>query len=90
MSRLGLLIVLTMEEGNTSESVPDLKDLEVKVGRKTPEGLLKWMREEAAHRGESKSNVPECIDRDPARKSLDEKIRKLKVEMVRPVGSVFG
>lgn len=74
-----------MEEGNVNESVPDLKDLEVKIGRKTPEGLLKWMREESAHRGEAKSNIPECIERDPARKSLDEKIRKLKVEMVRSV-----
>ncbi|XP_076135222.1 leucine rich adaptor protein 1 [Alosa pseudoharengus] len=70
-----------MDEGNANDSVPDLKDLEVKIGRKTPEGLLKWMREESAHRGESKSSIPECIDRDPARKSLDDKIRKLKVEM---------
>lgn len=76
-----------MEEGNANESVPDLKDLEVKIGRKTPEGLLKWMREESAHRGEAKSKIPECIERDPARKSLDEKIKKLKVEMVRSVGA---
>ncbi|XP_062413093.1 leucine rich adaptor protein 1 [Sardina pilchardus] len=70
-----------MDEGNANDSVPDLKDLEVKIGRKTPEGLLQWMREESAHRGESKSSVPECINRDPARKSLDDKIRKLKVDM---------
>lgn len=72
-----------MEEGNTNESVPDLKDLETKIGRKTPEGLLKWMREDAAHRGEPKIHTPECIERDPARKSLDDKIKKLRTDMVR-------
>ncbi|XP_063058088.1 leucine rich adaptor protein 1 [Engraulis encrasicolus] len=70
-----------MEEGNTNESVPDLKDLETKIGRKTPEGLLKWMREDAAHRGEPKIHTPECIERDPARKSLDDKIKKLRTDM---------
>lgn len=73
-----------MDEGTVNESVPDLKDLEVKIGRKTPEGLLKWMREEASsHRGDGKLNSQETKDRDTGRKSLDEKIRKLKVEMVR-------
>ncbi|XP_051563160.1 leucine rich adaptor protein 1 [Myxocyprinus asiaticus] len=65
-----------MEESNTSESVPDLKDLEVKVGRKTPEGLLKWMREDhkiISHH-QTESNETE-------KKGLDEKIRKLKLEM---------
>ncbi|XP_051986353.1 leucine rich adaptor protein 1 [Xyrauchen texanus] len=65
-----------MEESNTSEPVPDLKDLEVKVGRKTPEGLLKWMREDhkiISHH-QTESNETE-------KKGLDEKIRKLKLEM---------
>lgn len=75
-----------MDEGTVSnDSVPDLKDLEVKIGRKTPEGLLKWMREEAStQRGDAKLNSPETKDGDiTERKSLDEKIRKLKVDMVR-------
>ncbi|CDQ60866.1 unnamed protein product [Oncorhynchus mykiss] len=73
-----------MDEGTVSnDSVPDLKDLEVKIGRKTPEGLLKWMREEAStQRGDAKLNSPETKDGDiTERKSLDEKIRKLKVDM---------
>ncbi|XP_046905420.1 leucine rich adaptor protein 1 [Hypomesus transpacificus] len=71
-----------MDEGTVSESIPDLKDIEVKIGRKTPEGLLKWMREEASsHRGDAKLNSHEPKDSDTGRKSLDEKIRKLKVDM---------
>ncbi|XP_038854890.1 leucine rich adaptor protein 1 [Salvelinus namaycush] len=73
-----------MDEGTVSnDSIPDLKDLEVKIGRKTPEGLLKWMREEAStQRGDAKLNSLETKDGDiTERKSLDEKIRKLKVDM---------
>ncbi|XP_041696041.1 leucine rich adaptor protein 1 [Coregonus clupeaformis] len=73
-----------MDEGTAAnESIPDLKDLEVKIGWKTPEGLLKWMREEAsAHRGDVKLSSLETKDRDiTGRKNLDEKIRKLKVDM---------
>ncbi|XP_076871097.1 leucine rich adaptor protein 1 [Brachyhypopomus gauderio] len=68
-----------MDEVAGCESVADLKDLEVKVGRKTPEGLLKWMREEAASRGDRKLSCQESCDSE--RKGLDEKIRKLKVDM---------
>uniref|UniRef100_A0AAY5K115 Leucine rich adaptor protein 1 n=1 Tax=Esox lucius TaxID=8010 RepID=A0AAY5K115_ESOLU len=73
-----------MDEGATvNEAIPDLKDLEVKIGRKTPEGLLNWMREEAsAHRGDVKQKSLETKDLQiTGRKSLDEKIRKLKVDM---------
>lgn len=65
-----------MEESNTCESVPDLKDLEVKVGRKTPEGLLKWMRED--HKTLSHYQTE---NNETEKKGLDEKIRKLKLEM---------
>ncbi|XP_016303329.1 leucine rich adaptor protein 1-like [Sinocyclocheilus anshuiensis] len=65
-----------MEESNTCESVPDLKDLELKVGRKTPEGLLKWMREE--HKMISHQQTD---NNETEKKGLDEKIRKLKMEM---------
>lgn len=71
-----------MEEGSSSDCVPDLKELEVKVGRKTPEGLLRWMRQDAAQRGEQ-SKVTRQESADSTEHGLDEKIRKLKVEMVR-------
>lgn len=67
-----------MEESNTCESVPDLKDLEVKVGRKTPEGLLKWMREDQKTLSQYQTE-----NNETEKKGLDEKIRKLKLEMVR-------
>lgn len=75
----------SMDEGTAAnESIPDLKDLEVKIGWKTPEGLLKCMREEASTHRDVKLNSLETKDRDiTGRKSLDEKIRKLKVDMVR-------
>ncbi|KAJ8388500.1 hypothetical protein AAFF_G00133760 [Aldrovandia affinis] len=70
-----------MEEASVSESVPDLKDLEIKIGRKTPEGLLKWMREDASHRRDSVLKPQEGKDLDQGRKGLAEKIRDLKLEM---------
>ncbi|KAG5850048.1 hypothetical protein ANANG_G00078120 [Anguilla anguilla] len=70
-----------MDEGNVHETIPDLKDLEIKIGRKTPEGLLKWMREDASHRGDSILKTQECKDLDLGRKGLSEKIRDLKLEM---------
>ncbi|XP_042338081.1 leucine rich adaptor protein 1 [Plectropomus leopardus] len=71
-----------MEESTASETIPDLKDIEVKIGRKTPEGLLRWMREEAsALRGEAKLVTAHDTSMETGKKSLDEKIRKLKMEM---------
>ncbi|XP_029563794.1 leucine rich adaptor protein 1 isoform X1 [Salmo trutta] len=70
------------ESTAANESIPDLNDLEVKIGWKTPEGLLKCMREEASTHRDVKLNSLETKDRDiTGRKSLDEKIRKLKVDM---------
>lgn len=72
-----------MDEGTVSETVPDLKDIEVKIGRKTPEGLLRWMREEAStYRGDAKMSAPQDASKETGMMSLDEKIRKLKAEMV--------
>lgn len=72
-----------MDEGTASETIPDLKDIEVKIGRKTPEGLLRWMREEASSlRGDAKlPAAAHDTSKETGRKSLDEKIRKLKMEM---------
>lgn len=76
-----------MDEG--SETVPDLKDIEVKIGRKTPEGLLRWMREEASsHRGDVKLATAHDAGKETGKKSLDEKIRKLKMEMVRMLNTL--
>ncbi|XP_029110429.1 leucine rich adaptor protein 1 isoform X2 [Scleropages formosus] len=79
----------TMEEGAVSETLPDLKDLEVKLGRKTPDGLLRWMREEgAAHPAGDERSRERDADRDrereraPCRNGLAEKIRELRGEMV--------
>lgn len=71
------------ENSIASENVPDLKDIEVKIGRKTPEGLLRWMREEATSlRGDvNKMTVAHDTSKDTGKRSLDEKIRKLRVEM---------
>ncbi|XP_068175827.1 leucine rich adaptor protein 1 [Antennarius striatus] len=72
-----------MDEGNTGETIPDLKDIEVKIGRKTPEGLLRWMREEASsvRGGDAKLSAAQDTSKETGRKSLDDKIRKLRVEM---------
>ncbi|CAL1592784.1 unnamed protein product [Knipowitschia caucasica] len=71
------------ERSSVSENVPDLKDIEVKIGRKTPEGLLRWMREEAtATRGDAnKMTVTHESSKESGTRSLDEKIRKLRIEM---------
>ncbi|KAL1272818.1 hypothetical protein QQF64_028680 [Cirrhinus molitorella] len=76
MQNINQILFIIMEESNTCESVPDLKDLELKVGRKTPEGLLKWMREE--HKMISHHQTD---NNETEKKGLDEKIRKLKMEM---------
>ncbi|XP_044056104.1 leucine rich adaptor protein 1 [Siniperca chuatsi] len=71
-----------MDEGTASETIPDLKDIEVKIGRKTPEGLLRWMREDASSlRGDAKLATAHDTSKETGTKSLDEKIRKLKMEM---------
>lgn len=71
-----------MDENSTSENIPDLKDIEVKIGQKTPEGLLRWMREEATSlRGDAKMTTMHDSSKETGRRSLDEKIRKLRIEM---------
>uniref|UniRef100_A0A3Q0S6K9 Leucine rich adaptor protein 1 n=1 Tax=Amphilophus citrinellus TaxID=61819 RepID=A0A3Q0S6K9_AMPCI len=71
-----------MDEVTVSETVPDLKDIEAKIGRKTPEGLLRWMREEASSlRADAKLALAHDTSKETGMKSLDEKIRKLRIEM---------
>ncbi|XP_075688169.1 leucine rich adaptor protein 1 [Rhinoderma darwinii] len=54
------------------EAAPDLRDVENKVGRKTPESLLRWMREEPELRS--------CWT-GSRRGRLGEKIEALRVEL---------
>ncbi|KAM9324612.1 leucine rich adaptor protein 1 [Gastrophryne carolinensis] len=54
----------------------ELRDVETKLGRKTPEGLLRWMKEEPA-RAEAK--IPEKLP--PQTPELGEKIRRLRIEL---------
>ncbi|KAM8874767.1 leucine rich adaptor protein 1 [Spinachia spinachia] len=70
-----------MDEGTGNETIPDLKDIEGKMGRKTPEALLRWMREEASsQRGEAQQTYDPSTD--TGNKGLDDKIRTLKMEMI--------
>ncbi|CAL8255973.1 unnamed protein product [Merluccius merluccius] len=106
------------EDGASGEpaGLPDLRDIEAKIGRKTPEGLVRWMRDEASARKKTDSKLQSAAAADETitntmtttsisittsististtaaaaaaaqrdaggRKSLDEKIRKLKTEM---------
>ncbi|XP_033884179.1 leucine rich adaptor protein 1-like [Acipenser ruthenus] len=73
-----------MVDETISESLPDLKDVESKIGRKTPEGLLRWLREDSALLlGDNTLNPGESKEREPlpGKKGLAEKIRDLKLEM---------
>ncbi|XP_058494544.1 leucine rich adaptor protein 1 [Solea solea] len=71
-----------MDEGAACETIPDLKDIEMKIGRKTPEGLLRCLREEASSlRGDAKLASAHDTSKVTGKRSLDEKIRKLRMEM---------
>lgn len=71
-----------MEEESVYDSFPDLKELENKIGMKTPESLLRWMQGNASLGAEWSSNRPEGTDNRTS-DSLTDKIRNLKLEMVR-------
>lgn len=74
-----------MAEAIFKDSFPDLKELENKVGRKTPESLLIWMRD-AADRGDEvwRSDVLDRGDHGSALSdSISAKISHLKQEMVK-------
>lgn len=71
-----------MEEENNNDSFPDLKELENKVGRKTPESLLVWMRDAADCEDGWRSDVVDRGNRSFASSdSFSEKISNLKQEM---------
>ncbi|XP_051868557.1 leucine rich adaptor protein 1 [Pristis pectinata] len=80
-------------EDSAGEALPELKDLEHKVGRKTPEGLLRWLREDSARPSGDKADAPgpspspgasgEPVPAPGRRlpQGLAEKIRVLRLEM---------
>ncbi|XP_076601149.1 uncharacterized protein LOC143329227 [Chaetodon auriga] len=71
-----------MEEEISNDSFPDLKELENKVGRKTPESLLVWMRDAADCEDGWRSDVVDRGDRSSASSdSFSDKISNLKQEM---------
>ncbi|XP_022049164.2 leucine rich adaptor protein 1-like [Acanthochromis polyacanthus] len=65
-----------MAEEILNDSLPDLKELESKIGRKTPESLLIWMKDAA-------DCEDEVVDRGDQRSadSFSDKINNLKQEM---------
>ncbi|XP_034558121.1 uncharacterized protein LOC117826278 [Notolabrus celidotus] len=71
-----------MAEEILNDSLPDLKELENKVGRKTPESLLMWMRDAADREDGWRSDE---VDRSESRiilsDNFSEKINNLKQEM---------
>ncbi|KAM6918335.1 leucine rich adaptor protein 1-like [Xenentodon cancila] len=71
-----------MAEEILSDPFPDLNELEMKIGRKTPESLLVWMRDAAACGDGWRSDV---LDRDDSNSAfcdnLCDKINSLKQEM---------
>ncbi|XP_053549940.1 leucine rich adaptor protein 1 [Bombina bombina] len=65
------------QEGGSIDASPDLKDIETKVGRKTPDGLLRWMREDPVLLLEEKGQVL----LDTSDQGLGDKIKALKLEL---------
>ncbi|XP_070700431.1 leucine rich adaptor protein 1-like [Pempheris klunzingeri] len=71
-----------MAEEILNDSFPDLRELENKVGRKTPESLLVWMRDAADCEDGWRSDVVDRGDRGSAlRDSFSDKISNLRQEM---------
>ncbi|KAM8849563.1 leucine rich adaptor protein 1-like isoform 2-T2 [Spinachia spinachia] len=71
-----------MAEELVNDPMADLREVEDKVGRKTPEGLLTWMRDAADCGDGWWSHVVDGGDPSSAlRDSFSDKIRGLKQEM---------
>ncbi|XP_044076858.1 leucine rich adaptor protein 1-like [Siniperca chuatsi] len=71
-----------MAEEILNDSFPDLKELENKIGRKTPESLLIWMRDAADCEDGWRSDVVDRGDRgSDFSHSFSDKISNLKQEM---------
>uniref|UniRef100_G3PVE1 Uncharacterized protein n=1 Tax=Gasterosteus aculeatus TaxID=69293 RepID=G3PVE1_GASAC len=72
-----------MAEEILNDSLADLREVENKVGRKTPESLLIWMRDAADCGDGWWSDVVDRGDRSSAfGQSFSDKLRGLKQEMM--------
>lgn len=72
-----------MDEELLGDSLPCLRELENKVGRKTPPGLLLWMRDAAERQDAPRSLEAEGESGFSLARDLSDKIRMLKEEMVK-------
>lgn len=72
-----------MEEELLGDSLPCLKELENKVGKKTPPSLLLWMRDAAERQDAARSLDAEGESGFSLARDLSDKIRMLKQEMVK-------
>ena len=73
-----------MAEETLNDFFPDLNELENKIGRKTPESLLIWMKEAADSEDGLRSDVLDREDQNSAAcDSISDKINNLKQEMVK-------
>lgn len=72
-----------MEEDFFSDSLPYLRELENKIGRKTPQSLLIWMRDAAECEDAAWSADAEGECGSAFNPVLSDKIRMLKQEMVK-------
>lgn len=70
-----------MEEEILNDSLPYLKELENKVGRKTPQSLLIWIKD-AADCEDGRRSDGERDSRSAFNDNFSDKIRTLKQEMV--------
>lgn len=70
-----------MEEESVYNSFPELKEFENKIGRKTPNVILRWMKD-AAHLGEESSECLQIRENGTRGECLNDKINHLKYEMV--------
>ncbi|XP_054625488.1 leucine rich adaptor protein 1-like [Dunckerocampus dactyliophorus] len=66
-----------MDEGTASNVTPDLRELESKVGRKTPESLLLWMRDDV----DADVSTTEDLQYSPLSDAFADKLSNLKQEM---------
>lgn len=67
-----------------SDHLPDFKDIETKIGRKIPEGLSRWLREDPvilAGGGAASPREASLKGAQPDYQGLSEKIRTLKLEL---------
>lgn len=80
-----------MAETLFKDYLPDLKELENKAGRKTPESLLIWMRDAAVREALWRSGVADGGDQSSTLSdSISAKISQLKQDVVNNISFIFA